>query len=518
MNSAFSRLPIDVILLTANFLEVKDLVHFSTLTRGIRHHVNASQSLWRRQARDALMFGPVAPHSFNIETISASDARILACRPHKLEHLIRQFTQKASEPKASSIDMAPITTETIHSLDMPEASSVELWRALPGNRWVCAILSLEDEHLELRLWDLHAYNEAEGSPPALSVASLEEYEPADWPLKLYPQLDEANQAVNFLLYYLIAGAEEYMLEVCQLFWDDGTPSLTRKASRRSSWADESLLEPLLDGDYVCIHCTNGILLWNWKVDTCGVVPIDDWDAESVRSPLSLKLFVGADPQPSQVPFLLQPPYMLPRMDLNSELSMIALDEMEDSSSDPPILSLTPVELDIEGNEENEESVRPLRFGQRWAVSSSTSSHQLARRDTLLLCERWSSYDRVQPYIWSPSLHTLRPLPTLLKGLNSFDEHTELPSGTLLFDTGSRAAGATGDPNVTLTSFSVYHGMGEGQKSGKVDLAIQHPGRLFQSCANYLCPLSGTVVIGIQEGYDRYYGVFKVAMTRVIALE
>ncbi|KAF8318433.1 hypothetical protein DL93DRAFT_2075848 [Clavulina sp. PMI_390] len=135
--------------------------------------------------------------------MSVFDAKALACRPYRFEYLAQR---SISNPMGSRfIEMSPITPETIQLLQVPEALSLKLWRTLPGNRWVCAVFSLENDSLQLGVWDLQSPAEAEVSYPALSVTSLSLAEHIDCPTRLISQLDGERQVVNFLLCYVIAG-------------------------------------------------------------------------------------------------------------------------------------------------------------------------------------------------------------------------------------------------------------------------------------------------------------------------
>ncbi|KAF8312654.1 hypothetical protein DL93DRAFT_1295369 [Clavulina sp. PMI_390] len=206
--------------------------------------------------------------------MSVQEARALVTYPYRLERLLLEFAPH-SVSGLETIEMSPLSIENTHSLRTPDGSSVIEWCGLPGNRWVCAVVSLRDSIMQLCVWDINSPSKMEGIPPVSSISSDNTFHALAWPCELWPQFDEARNVVNFLLCFLTDS--EYILEVYQLIWTNGSPVFTGKASRRrprTIWISQSAHKAWLDGDYACLRCDDGILLWNWQEDTSGFVPTD----------------------------------------------------------------------------------------------------------------------------------------------------------------------------------------------------------------------------------------------------
>ncbi|KAF8318432.1 hypothetical protein DL93DRAFT_385588 [Clavulina sp. PMI_390] len=239
-----------------------------------------------------------------------------------------------------------------------------------------------------------------------------------------------------------------------------------------------------------------------------------------------RLTIG--PAKLQVPFLLQPPYLLPHMNSSPEIFLIALESMDSSASNPPALQLTPAHMNLMGDRENDALEQIVLFGQRWAAPPSKYSRRLAWMDTLLLSghrhlRRSQTYGPFLPSIWSPSTHTLRNLPPLLVELRNYDEHTKLPSGSILFDisgVGARLARPILSegrqyPKVTWMPLHVYT---KGEKSDNINLVIPHTSMEMEVSVPRVmdfCPISGTLMMEIDDENDDR--VLKIAITRVIEL-
>ncbi|KAF8318431.1 hypothetical protein DL93DRAFT_389019 [Clavulina sp. PMI_390] len=239
-----------------------------------------------------------------------------------------------------------------------------------------------------------------------------------------------------------------MLEIFQLTWDDQTPSFARVASRRSRWEEDSPVQSWLEGDHVCVCCDDGILLWNWRKDTCGLVQTVDWHNEGR--------------------FLIQPPYVLSHIGPDPKLFILGLERMQKLPFFvAPILSHSSCHLHVINNWAGEEAVRPGSFGTHRAVSSAAESRKaIIANDILLFGDEWS-YEEAPPellqlYTWSPATRTFKILPPIPPFCSSSD-HIRLPSGNLLFKPDFTGAGpelpilseGTQYPGVTCVSFYVH---------------------------------------------------------------
>ncbi|KAF8319084.1 hypothetical protein DL93DRAFT_276439 [Clavulina sp. PMI_390] len=192
------KLPLDIILSIAEFLDVEDLIFFRLINRAVYDQIEVNLSIWRRLAWDAVQLFPRAPHTFDISSMSAAEAKALALRPYRFEHLLLHPRDDHSEVE---ISMSPLAPESVHRLKKPEGSYFNMWYTLPGNRWLYAILGLENNDYQLSLWDLHSPIKAEGTEPVCSVQIKQPHQPILFPPKAYPQLDKDHDAVNFLIYY-----------------------------------------------------------------------------------------------------------------------------------------------------------------------------------------------------------------------------------------------------------------------------------------------------------------------------
>ncbi|KAF8312653.1 hypothetical protein DL93DRAFT_1295087 [Clavulina sp. PMI_390] len=272
--SMMSQLPLDIILLLATFLDVKDLVSLSVINRNVCERIQASKSLWKSLARDAITCWALAPHSIDVDSLSASEARTLACRPYRLDHFVLHPNLDATSEK-SPIGMSPLTLDTARLLITPDGSSIISWCALPGNRWVCALVRLADSQVQLCIWDSLSSCEIEGVAPASSITSAFGADLLDESFELWPQFDASEMVVNILLCF-DAGAD-CIFEVYQIAWLDELPVFSKKASRRRpldmSPSDDSP-NAWLDGPYACLRCYDGVLLCEWKYNLWGVVEKD----------------------------------------------------------------------------------------------------------------------------------------------------------------------------------------------------------------------------------------------------
>ncbi|KAF8312655.1 hypothetical protein DL93DRAFT_2098141 [Clavulina sp. PMI_390] len=346
--------------------------------------------------------------------------------------------------------MSAISAETTLLLKIPDGSSVVEWCAFPGNRWPC---------------------------------------------ELWPQFEEINQVVNILLYFLTDS--EYMLEVYQLVWTNGIPTFTRKAHRRHSrniWITTSFHKAWLDGDYVCIRCQDGIVLWNWQQDTNGFI-----HAETSSAPLLFQLpFIGG-------------------YEDSPELYSIDLRNMGPDSSRYPWLEQKPVDIKVIRNLEGSWYMTAMAFGRRWTVPAAEYP-ALGRKD-VLLCDSTQQTTGTKATLvstWNHSARSLEYAPPIKSFTpRRYDSHLILPSGTILLDQGVSEISAREAVGIQL-----WGGKIDAMDSGKRTLQIPLPpsmslSTLSPTAAN-LCPFSGTLLVRVHLG-EPSNKEFMISCPRILAL-
>ncbi|KAF8319079.1 hypothetical protein DL93DRAFT_276172 [Clavulina sp. PMI_390] len=495
-------LPLDILLHVARCLDLKDLLCFRTISRAVYDLIEANLTLWRRFAREVIQDLPAAPHSFNLAAISVAEARALALRPERFERLILP-PRDENELEPHSVDMSPIVPESVHWLKTPPGSSVDVWRALPGNRWVCAIVSLENRQYQLSLWDLQAPINPEGISPRCSITCLEPYHPTSSPLRLQMQMDEEQNIVNCMLHYA-TNPSGFIVEIFQLSWTEGAPTFAQKAVRRDLLEVNQFWTARLDGDHLCVHRLDGVFLWNWKLDTCGIVLINEWESPST-------------------PFLLQLPYIIPRGSPSPELFVIELDKMQNSSS-VPILPLTPCKINLLGSLDGDRNMHTTFLGQRWSLSSVT-------QPDVLVSEFFDMYmieEALILFTWSRSSRTLTRWPRVPHIITNCAEYLILPSGAILLNSSLEIV-----PKLPISreerefnggtayQFLVYPTNVVGRTSlDEVSLIVPHSGNITLShwthTNSHLYLISGTIVVRVREQLDPEH-VFKVAVARAVNL-
>lgn len=169
---------------------------------------------------------------------------------------------------------------------------------LPGGRWILGKVGCES-HLELFCWDYFALNqEAEEDDTLLSPIARIRFEPfslgdKEGYAKFYPspQFDYIDKSVNILVHspsslrcvnissntmrdLMYVSRYELIqlgagLDGVMRFQRRGTLSFPSPASGAPE--DLHIKPPILDGDLVCIPYELGILVWNWREDTRGLL-------------------------------------------------------------------------------------------------------------------------------------------------------------------------------------------------------------------------------------------------------
>ncbi|KAF8319078.1 hypothetical protein DL93DRAFT_2075398 [Clavulina sp. PMI_390] len=336
--------------------------------------------------------------------------------------------------------------------------------------------------------------------------SMQPYQLSLLSSKLRMQLDEKANVINILLCYM-PNPQDYILEVFQLSWNNGLPSFGQKACRQAAFESERFRTAWLDGDYVCIHRFNGFLLWNWHLDTRGIV------------------LIGGQAAPRN-PFLFQLPYIIPNAHPYPELFAIRLEEM-DNSSNIPILPLDYAHMQILGSFEGDPDLQPIEFGRRWAFSYS--GYLSAPRSDILLSEFFDEHSAEQTVIlstWSQSTRTLSCWPHLPYTVSNYDEQLVLPPGTILLDPSSEIA-----PDLPISTeqgefrrgtafrFRVYPTIIELPGLDEFSLIVPHADTITLDHSPFttphLCPITGTIVVRVREQTSG--SRLTIAVSRVVGL-
>ncbi|KAF8323162.1 hypothetical protein DL93DRAFT_633515 [Clavulina sp. PMI_390] len=336
-SEGIQMLPFDILEHILRLLDPCSLFQLASTCRYYRDILSEDTALWSRALREFSTENCLAPHSFSHSSFSSpSAARRIISRPRRILEAISNEDRR--------LDVRPLTLTLIP--DTPPGSIKHIDGVLlPGGRWYLSLAVPADPHtmnpacrVQIFCWDLlEAVDSTITKPSARHTLELPTGRPRPIEDIMKARLYEDGETVVIACASIVGHASsgyltKPLIQVLLLVWD--AQHITSFLSMGTLFAEDlpfianreehfGICEYSIVGDVLVIEGIRNIAVWNWKLDTIGILDLRpfDWARGRGFTTVTLPPFIYISPRDGQELIILELPDLRPRRGGPAKLSV-----------------------------------------------------------------------------------------------------------------------------------------------------------------------------------------------------